>query len=855
MKKKSALISAGIGLAFGLGVTSGGIAYADDDADASQSRFLEEVVVTARKRDEELQEVPLSITAFDGETIERMYGSNISEFSKFTPNVILARQPFSGNALFGGMRGIVFGDLEKSFDPSVGVVVDGVALVNNTGALIDTFDLEPVEILRGPQGTLFGRNTIAGVINVRRSRPTGEFGLKTQVRYASHDETDIKAVLNFPMSDTVAVKLAAFSDRGDGFQEEADFNLFTGAIDGTGDDIDGEDTFNFYASLLWEPTDDFSALFTYERGDDDSTLQTPVNMTAPAIRPAWDAITGAMFAGLTSGDPVAAATAVPIAIGATLGSGGNFCDLTATVIAPLNGFTREVGCNTFGQLLGESNGYEFSITARPFVNEIENDSFTAEFNYTSGDYNWTSITSWRESEEVLDQDNLGSPIELFNPYRPQDFEQFSTELRVATDHSGPLNYVAGLYYLTSEYEITQSVFALNALTGTTRETGGAPSPDGDAGQEMEALSVFGELYYELNDKTRLTLGGRWTRETKEFFAFQRVSGDASGVLPPTIWACGNLSSAQQAAADAAGAAWIAAAPDAATAAIRTAGLVCNDNDGEETWSEFTPRISVDYSFNDNVMGYASYSRGFRSGGWNGRAVTPGSIGPYDPETVDSYEAGIRASFNDGRLTTNFTLYRTEYEDKHESEIYAFGTATETVVNNAAKATVSGVEFEARYLLTDNVQIRFSFGSVDGDYDEFLQPANPLDRNGPKTDVSDVFQFAFAPEYNASIGFDAYQDLGGDWGTIVYNGNLSWGDDQVGNFGLPDPQGLGRNEFDAREELDLSMTWRNKWVDVAIYGKNLTESDNYLATGIDVGVFYFGSLRPGRSYGLELTKVF
>ena len=143
---------------------------------------VEEILVTSRKRDESLQEVPLAITAFDTAQIDNQYANDIGELSKFAPNVILGRQPYTGNGLFGGMRGIVFGDLEKTFDPAVGVVVDGVPLVTNTGALIDAFDLESVEVLRGPQGTLYGRNTIAGIVNVRRTRPTKEWGLKTQFR-------------------------------------------------------------------------------------------------------------------------------------------------------------------------------------------------------------------------------------------------------------------------------------------------------------------------------------------------------------------------------------------------------------------------------------------------------------------------------------------------------------------------------------------------------------------------------------------------------------------------------------------------------------------------------------------------
>ena len=328
------------------------------------------------------------------------------------------------------MRGIVFGDLEKGFDPAVGVVVDGIALVTNTGALIDTFDLESVEILRGPQGTLFGRNTIAGVVNVRRSRPTGEFGLRTQVRYGAYNETDFKAVINFPVSDTLSVKIAGFLDKGDGFQEEANFDVATGAIDGSGDYIPGEDTLNIYASFLWEPNDNFNALLTLKYSDDDSTLTTPTNLTIPNLSPAqWGAITGGVFGGLAVGD----VSAIPVGIGTALGSGGNFCDLYGAVFAPLNRWVPEIACAKYGYQLGEQTGYKYSISAQTFNNTIEQQGFTLELNYDLGDLRFTSVTGYKEEEELLDEDNIGAPIYIFHPWRPQEAEQFSTELRVASD--------------------------------------------------------------------------------------------------------------------------------------------------------------------------------------------------------------------------------------------------------------------------------------------------------------------------------------------------------------------------------------------------------------------------------------
>ena len=839
----------GIGLAIMFTMVAGGANRAHAQG-PNEATAIEEIVVTARKREESLQDVPLSVTAFNESAIENTYGENIGEFSKLAPNVTLARQPYAGNALFAGMRGIVFGDLEKSFDPAVGVVVDGVPLVTNTGALIDTFDLESVEILRGPQGTLFGRNTIAGVVNVRRTRPTGEFGLRTQFRYGAHNETDVKAVLNVPLGETLAVKMAAFLDKGDGFQEEADFDLATGAVQGTGDDIPGEDTINFYTSILWAPTEAFDALLTFERIDDESTLSTPVNLTVPNLsREQWGAIAGSMFANIAAGVPPGAA--VGGGIGGALVQGGNFCDIYGAVLAPLNGWVPEVACAKYGLDLGESNGYKYSVSAQLFNNAIEQTGVSLELNYDLGDLRITSVTGYKEEEELLDEDNLGAPVYIFHPWRPQESEQFSTELRVASDFGGKFDFVGGLYYVESEYFITASVYAF----GNRRVPGATPSPDGDAGQKLNAFALYGEGYYQLTDDLRLTVGGRWTREEKDFFIFQRVSGDASGLLPPTAWGCG-LSGELLAQADSVARAWLAAAPAPAVADARAAGLACN-SDGKQDWSEFTPRVSLDYAFSDDDMVYASWSRGFRSGGFNGRATTPSSIGPYDPERVDSYEIGLRSmSFGD-RLVFNATLFRAIYEDKHESEIYQFGAATETVVNNAAKATINGLEIETQLAVSENAQLRLSAGMIDGKYDKFLAPdriaCQGISRaTCPRVDRSDDFEFGFQPDWNVSGSLIVRQPLNNGWGDLTGIATYSWFDKTVGNFGQPDPLGLGRNEFPSRGELDLSIIWERAPFKIAGYVKDVFHDDNYLATSVDVGVFWFGSVSVGRTWGIELT---
>jgi iron complex outermembrane receptor protein len=326
-----------------------------------------------------------------------------------------------------------------------------------------------------------------------------------------------------------------------------------------------------------------------------------------------------------------------------------------------------------------------------------------------------------------------------------------------------------------------------------------------------------------------------------------VSGDTTGLLTDP-WGCGDLTSSQQAAADAARDDAIAGAGSPEEAAAIEAALTCNSPDGKEKWDRFTPRIALDYRFTDNVMGYMSYAQGFRSGGWNGRATTPASIGPYDPEIVDSYELGFRTDLLDQTLRLNVTGFFSDYKDKHESSIYQFGCcATETIVENAAQAEIYGLEIESTWAPTDKFLGRLAVGYNKGDYKEFITNVG-----GTPVDISDTFAFGFAPEWNVNVGADYYQPVGnGDM--LVFRANYAWADETVGNFGQPDPAGLGRNVFPDRGEFDFSVIWQHQdWLTVSGFVKDAFHKDNFLATSVDVGVFWFGATEPGRIFGLEVS---
>ena len=202
---------------------------------------------------------------------------------------------------------------------------------------------------------------------------------------------------------------------------------------------------------------------------------------------------------------------------------------------------------------------------------------------------------------------------------------------------------------------------------------------------------------------------------------------------------------------------------------------------------------------------------------------------------------------------NATLFRAEYKDKHESEIYQFGAATETVVNNAAEAKIDGLEVEAQLAATDRVQLRMSVGWINGKYKEFLAPdriaCQGISRaNCPKTDRSDDFAFGFQPDWNVSAGLAVTQPLADGWGRLIGLANYSWADKTVGNFGQPDPLGLGRNEFPDRGEWDFTVIWDRTPFKVAGYVKDAFHDDNFLATSVDVGVFWFGAVSVGPHVG-------
>ena len=220
----------------------------------AQDSLIEEVVVTARKRQESLQDVPVAVTALTPNQLERGSIQRTTDIDKMVPNVELHQTYIGSESLSATIRGIGFDDIEKSLEPTVGVAVDGVFMASNSGAVFDLFDVESVEVLRGPQGTLFGRNTIGGVINVTRSKPTGEWGVKLQGTFGDQDMTDVKGVLNMPLGANGGIKLAFKNIQSDSHVYNTTLN----------DRREFRDSTTVSATIRYDFTENTSVIFTYD---------------------------------------------------------------------------------------------------------------------------------------------------------------------------------------------------------------------------------------------------------------------------------------------------------------------------------------------------------------------------------------------------------------------------------------------------------------------------------------------------------------------------------------------------------------------------------------------------------------
>jgi outer membrane receptor protein involved in Fe transport len=660
------------------------IALAMAGTAAGQGRTLEEVIVTAEKRETSLQDTAIAVSAFSQIELERSLINNNMDVQLTVPNMLMSKDFFSTAQIT--IRGIGNLAVGASADTGTGVHMNGVYLANSRIFETEYFDTERVEVLRGPQGTLYGRNTTAGVVNVITKKPEDNFGGFIDASYGDYDYLRARGALNIPITDGLRQRFSLFYTERDGFVD----NVFDG------DEIDSRDMYALRSSTLWQLSETTDATLVINYFDEDSD-----RMRGAGNYCAKDP--GGILGCLPNRGKPAETTNIAGTVGGAL---TDVVGLVTGLPFPTDDFANSINPP-------DERDVNFDYTP---VYEADETVVSLEINHDFGSVTLTSLTGYQDSSVDARTDNDGSvasepwPLEvsfdrgpdspitvdrLYQNDRSQtDPEQWTQEFRLQSDFEGAWNFLAGGFYL--DYESTERYTVYSSAIVLFGQTFLVPEDQIIFDNEtrdfsLESWAAFGELYYDLSDDLRLTLGVRYTDEDKE--ASQRTIY-LNFLDDPT-------------------------------------GPNGGYQDFQDDWQETTGRLNLAWNLDDNVMFYANAARSYKSGGFN--AISPGStiinpelggdpsLASFDPEYINSIEVGVKSRLLNNTLQANVTAFYYDYEDLQVSKIVAL-----TALNENMDADIMGFEGEFIYSPTDNWNFVANLAWLDtelGDFETF-DPADP-----------------------------------------------------------------------------------------------------------------------------------
>lgn len=725
-------------------------------AQEESARVLEEITVTARQRTESLQGVPVAVTVIDEDAIQKSFAQNLGEMGAYAPNVTIGTVPgFTAASI--AIRGVSTGDIPSTFDPAVTVAVDGFYLGHYQASLLDMFDIQQIEVLRGPQGTLFGKNTIGGVINVSTKNPSGEFGGQAKVRVGNEGRQDFMGALDLPIIDDVlSARISVQKFDFDGFYEN------------TWDDKDagGQDLLAARAKLMWTPTDSFEALLSIEYIDDDSDTPMVINTTTDDKAFYFGAGQSA-YPGRGSGGPANRPLGDPFKTG---------------LVPP------------------EANAPGFAESKDTDGHEEEVDGYYLTMNWDVMGGTFTSITGYRGVDSDYYNEYVGEPAAVYATIRSVYRDTFSQELRFA-GNTDNLDYVVGGYYQENDldYENYTSLGPDHPFVGFVPAIppgGGLHTADGS--QEAESWAIFGEGSYAISDATSLTAGIRYSDEEKDF--------ELSPLFFPT-----------------------------------EARVSQSDS-----WDDTTYRLGIDHQWSDETMIYASFSTGFKSGGFNEQAgsLTSAATG-FDPEEAESFEVGMKSDFLNNTLRLNLAAFWVEYTDLQiDAVVPVPGVGQESIVTNAGEVTSYGLEADLMWLATDNLTIDGTLGLLDAEYDKFNCDRD-VDPSTPDVDCTD-FDVKRTPDATASLGATyAFNFSRGS--SMDMNVNATYTDSFYNDVINSDS-----SEHEDVTLLNASVSYysASEKLRVSFFGRNLTDEE-YQTSGLSVAQLWnFSTYGNPLTYGVE-----
>lgn len=726
------------------------------EAEAEQSSGLEAIVVTARKRVENLQDVSSSISALGATDLAKRFDSDVRDFANASPNVLIDdTQQGPGGVAAVYIRGIGVADVEKSVDPAVGVVIDDIYLGQSSGSLLKAIDVDRVEVLRGPQGTLFGRNATGGVINLARSKPTQELTGKVRGTYSSFQTYDLQGVVSFGLAENVALKVSGAYNTSDGY-------IFNRTQNQPGQKSDFR---AIGAQLLFTPTDKLEISVSY---DHQLTRQDPPQLQA-ITKP-----TDLFCAGFGYCSP---RPGVPI-------SGDRYVSVGDAPVDKSARFKLDMGIGKINYDLG-------------------------------GDYELQYILGYLKTTESINQDFDSTPETLYHTDRPARWRQITNEARLIKGGDGPITFVLGAYLWDSRYTINLKNYIgfAGAPLLTSAQT---------VTQTTKSWAGYFEGDYKFTDKLKLTLGGRYTHDRK-----------TSIVNDGTIFIYGTLEEANPI---------VTLPPSLANGNIVMAKPV------KESWSEFTPKVSLSYNWTDDVMTYGLWSRGYRAGGFNGRPSTlSAATTPYNPETLDNFEIGLKSQFLDNRVRLNAAVYLMKYKDMQQDlDVPAPGTSTgrENRTINASEAELKGVEIDLTAQITDSLTLAGNVGYLDAKYKNFV---GDIYSTGTPVDAT-FLRIRRAPKWTWDIRASYEREVGP--GTLMLNGELHHiGAHEITFLNNPNLRNGSQNMLDASISYKINNTM------ISVFGKNLLDENGW-TIGYDVqNVWSYAAPRAPKAWGVAITQTF
>lgn len=778
---------------------------------------LEDIIVQARKVNENLQDVPVAVTAFTGEGLEAQGVIRVQDIANFTPGLYIRSGSNSPAGITVALRGQFQNDTLATLDPSVGTYVDGVYWARAYGLNTTLLDISSVQVLKGPQGTLFGRNTTGGAMLINSNDPRlGEFSGKLSATYGRFNEFEPTAVVNIPIGDKVAIRLAGKRFSRDGYTTNSVPANTASAVTAVttavarrpvGGNLDGlkldnRDRWQARGKLLIQPTDNLSLLFSgeYFKMDEAAPSRNLVYTTrafSGANSTYNTAATSGTFVGILNGNPPASATAPGLAI-------------LATEAARLAAGGRITANNEIPYVYAKTQTYNFTGALDTSFGQAK------------------LIASYRKVSANAGFDLDGSAYPIHFTESQQELKQQSAELQLTGKMFGDaVDFAAGAFVF-HESGFDQSIsITVPVLNPVTSHFWGYIDND--------SIGMYGQATWHLNDKLSFTGGLRYSVDDKGLETRSNNFNRTSGLTTCAV---------------------VAGVPAfSAGEIVDPVQCAFKRRDSFGGWS-YT--ASVDYKLNDDILVYAKTAKGFRSGGQNLRAPNTAAFIPFAPEVAYSYEVGFKGEFLDNRVRLNVAAYTSDVNDIQRSTLVsvppvppATVPGTATLLGNAGKARIRGLEAELTAVLFEGFTVQASGALVDPKYVRYSDLTG--DRSFER--FSGVFkkQYSLAADYTTPVGSRARVNLHVDysWRSKVPLDIYNYAPNPDNNAIIAATTGPALGLLGARASVEFLDRF-----EIGVFARNITNEREYVQNQLVAPVGYISATyNEPRTYGVTASVEF